>query len=245
MRAVRTVDHFSVSVDAFHEREVPRADVFRLLRVVMAAGIPVSLHAVGTGPADPYLADLTAQIRRVFGGQVPMLVNTVRAVGRAAGWAGARPVAADPGQVLPCAMAAWPVVAHDGVVLACCNQEVVDRRPAPAHLTLGHIARDGWPTIRSRALSSPMLRMIRTVGPLQILERFGADRQPPEHGYCRTCHGLAAPSNALERLAGGPVGELLDRRAARVQYDAGPVAFVRRYGCARYAELVAPSKRPA
>lgn len=40
------------------------------------------------------------------------------------------------------------------------------------------------------------------------------------------------------RDASGPVGELLDREAARMQRDAGPVALLRRYGCAPYADLV-------
>lgn len=140
LRAITAVDHFSASIDAFHEREVARADVLRALATVLDAGIPVSLHITGTGPDDPYLADLTGEVRRTFGDTVPMLVNEVRAVGRAAAWADparvtatATPGAAmeSAGGPLPCAMAAWPVVAADGTVLACCNQETVDRRPPP------------------------------------------------------------------------------------------------------------------
>jgi hypothetical protein len=246
LRAIRGVDHFSVSTDAFHEREVPREDVFRLLRTVLGIGVAVSLHAVGTGPDDPYLADLVTGVRRAFGDGMPMLVNTLRPVGRAAAWAAAHPPAPDHGQVLPCSMAAWPVVAHDGTVLACCNQEAVDRRPAPAHLRLGHIATDDWAIIRDRARSSPMLRMVRAVGPVHLLARYAEQRAGPGgHGYCGTCHRLGNHPEVLDsvaRVAAGPAGELLDRTAARVQVAAGPVALVRRHGCAPFADLVAPGR---
>jgi hypothetical protein len=240
LRAIRAVDHFSVSVDVFHERQVPRADVFRLLRRVLDDGVPVSLHVVGTGPDDPYLADVIAGSRRVFGDRVPMLVNTIRSVGRAAAWAAARPAAPDRQRVLPCAMAAWPVVAHDGTVLACCNQDTVDRRPVPEHLRLGHVATDDWAGVRGRALSSPVLRMVRATGPTYLLARYGRP-DAPDHGYCGGCRRLGEHPEVIESartVASGAAGELLDREAARIQFEAGPVALVRRHGCARYADLV-------
>lgn len=235
MDAVEAVDHFSVSLDAFHEREVSRTDVFALLRRVLDAGVPVSVHAVGSGPDDPYLADLAAQIRRVFAARVPMLVNTVRAVGRAASWAAARAQAADPREPRPCSMAAWPAVAFDGTVVACCNQETVDRRPVPGHLRLGHVSVDAWPDIRARALGSPALRMIRTVGPAYLRPRpAGTD-----HGYCQGCR-LLGGDPAPARAVPGPAWGLLDRYVADTQVEAGPVAVIRRHGCAAYAESVSP-----
>ena len=242
LRAVRAVDHFSVSVDAFHERQVPRADVFRTLRQVLDCGIPVSIHATGRGPDDPYLADLVAATRRSFGDKVPMLVNTVRSFGRAAEWLAATATPVDGRRVLPCAMAAWPVVAHDGAILACCNQDAVDRRPVPAHLSLGHIESDDWPTVLRRTLSSPVLRMIRATGPAYLIARYG--EPTADHGYCDSCRRLGdRPEvvDAVQAVASGPVGALLDRQAALMQYKSGPVAFVRRHGCARYADLVAPA----
>ncbi|MCX4993674.1 radical SAM protein [Streptomyces sp. NBC_00568] len=240
--AISAVDHFSASLDTFHEREISRAEVFGAVRKVLDSGVPASFHLTGSGPDDPYLADVTADIRRTFGDQVPMLVNEVRAVGRAAGWAaaGAMPTAAGPG-VLPCAMAAWPVVAFDGTVVACCNQDVVDRRPVPAHLRLGHVASDDWAAIRARALGSPVLRMIRTTGPGHLYARYGTEPKVPEH-HCTACRRLGerpALSEAVARAGAGPVGELLDREASRLQAQAGPVALVRRWGCAPYAPLVA------
>lgn len=285
--AIAAVDHFSASLDAHHEREVPREAVLRAVRTVLDGGTPVSFHLTGTGADDPYLADVTAAVRRAFGDEVPMLVNRTRAVGRAAAWAGPATVTAaaavastsaataasasasvgpafrgagpgpdrgqepDPGRALPCAMAAWPVIAPDGTVLACCNQDVVDRRPTPAHLRLGHIATDRWPDVRARALASPVLRMVRTVGPLHLAARHGAEPAagPGAGGYCASCRALAGRPDLLaaaERDAAGPVGALLDAQAGRMQHEAGAVALVRRHGCAPYADLVAlPSRSPA
>lgn len=241
MRAIKAVDHFSASLDAYHEREVPRSDVFRVIREVLDWGIPASFHLTGTGPDDPYLADVTAAIRREFADRVPMLVNEVRPVGRAAAWAAVgaahRP---QEGRVLPCAMAAWPVVAFDGAVLACCNQHTVDRRPVPAHLLLGHIAVDDWATVRRRSLSSPMLRMVRAVGPAHLYGRYAPGSC--ESGYCTGCRSLSEHPGVVAgtaRDASGPVGALLDQEATRMQAAAGPVELLRRYGCAPYAELVA------
>lgn len=239
--AVAAVDHFSASIDAYHEREVPRADVFRAVRRVLAAGTAASFHITGSGPDDPYLADVTADIRRTFNDRVPMLVNTVRAVGRAAAWAGATRTIAKATAPSPCAMAAWPVVAFDGTVLACCNQDVVDRRPAPAHLRLGHIGSDDWPAIRDRVGTSPVLRMLRSVGPTHLYERYAANPAPAP-GYCAGCRALDGDPvvmAATRRAGEGAVGALLDREAVRRQTAAGPVALVRRHGCAPYAELVA------
>ncbi|WP_329454392.1 radical SAM protein [Streptomyces sp. NBC_01497] len=242
-RAIAAVDHFSVSLDAFHEREISRRAVFRLIRGVQDAGGAVSFHLVGSGPDDPYLADVTSDIRRTFDDRVPMLVNSLRQVGRAASWATARAVDPDPWRALPCSMAAWPVVAADGTVLACCNQHVVDRRPSPEHLTLGHVTRDTWSSVRARALSSPALRMIRTVGPAHLRARFATAPEgaaPP--GYCAGCRTLGDHPEVLDAaasFASGPLGELLDGQAARAQTEAGPVALVRRHGCAPYADLVA------
>ncbi|WP_405014907.1 radical SAM protein [Kitasatospora sp. NBC_01539] len=238
MRAITAADHFSASLDAHHEREVARADVFTAVRRILDAGVPASFHLTGTGPDDPYLAGLVADIRAAFADRVPMLVNDVRPVGRAASWAGAttRP---DGGAAVPCPMAAWPTVAFDGTVVACCNQRAVDARPVPAHLLLGHVAEDDWGTVRRRSLTSPVLRMLRVVGPGHLRARYAPDA--PDRGYCATCRTLSDRPAVLAGAArdgAGPVGELLDRHSAQTQRAAGPAAFVRRHGTSAYADLV-------
>jgi pyruvate-formate lyase-activating enzyme len=243
-RAVRAVDHCSVSVDAYHERQVGRSDVFRWLRRLLDAGVAVSLHVVADSPDDPYPAGLARDTRRALGRHVPMLVNQIRPVGRAAGWATAQPTTSD-GGVAPCAMAAWPVVAADGAILACCHQDTVDRRPVPDHLLLGHLRTDDWPTVRHRSTASPVLRLVRAAGPVHLLARFDPRRATPAGvggaTYCQTCRRLGEHPDALARaraFAGGPTGALLDRYAAETQQAAGPRAFLRRHGCGRYAHLV-------
>ncbi|MFB7916694.1 radical SAM protein [Streptomyces sp. NPDC056061] len=242
-RAVSALDHFSASLDLPHEREVPRAAVFRAVREIRELGVAVSFHLTGTGRDDAYLADVTADIDRSFGGTVPSLVNEVRPFGRAASWARPARTVPDDAGALPCAMAAWPVVAFDGTVLACCNQDTVDRRPAPPHLRLGHVEEDDWAAVRARSLGSPLLRLVRTVGPAHLRSRWSPGT--PAGSYCGDCHrlgelpGVVAAAGAV---ATGAAGALLDLTAARRQHAQGPEALVRRHGCAAYADLVtAPS----
>ncbi|WP_371623529.1 radical SAM protein [Streptomyces sp. NBC_01116] len=239
LRAIRSVDHFSASLDVHHEREVPRADVFRALHRIRDEGVAVSFHLTGTGASDPYLADITRAVDQEFAGRVPCLVNEVRPFGRAASWARAARTGPDPAAASPCSMAAWPVVAFDGRVLACCNQDTVDKRPVPAHLDLGHIGVDDWATVRGRALESPMLRMLRTVGPTHLAARYGSGAGAGS--YCDGCRALgddeAAAAGALA-VAGGAAGELLDLTAAVRGSREGAQGVVRRHGCAAYAPLV-------
>ncbi|WP_399131987.1 radical SAM protein [Streptomyces sp. ITFR-16] len=227
MRALRHIDHFSASIDVFHEREVPRAAAFRAVHRIMESGIEVSFHAVGRSADDPYLTDITASIRAEFRDRAAVLVNHVRPAGRAASWATARQVPPEgTGQrPAPCAMAAWPVVAFDGTVTACCNQRVVDARPVPDHLRLGHIAVDDWQAIRRRCQDSPVLRTIRTAGA----------------GSCADCRSLArrpAELDAAERAGSRPAAGAMDTLGARLQRDAGAAALLRRYGSGPYAPLV-------
>ncbi|MBV7668827.1 radical SAM protein [Streptomyces halstedii] len=246
LRAITAVDHFSASLDVHHEREVGRSDVFRALHRIREAGVAVSFHLTGTGPSDPYLADITRAVEAEFGGQVPSLVNEVRPFGRAASWARPARTGPAPDAVSPCSMAAWPVVAFDGTVLACCNQDTVDLRPVPDHLYLGHIATDDWAAVRRRALESPVLRMIRTVGPVHLAARSGA---PPRDGsYCDGCRALGGDARVAagaRAVASGATGALLDLAAARRGAAGGPQGVVRRHGCAAYAPLVVAGPAPA
>lgn len=237
-RALLACDHVSFSLDAYHEQEVPRAGVFGCLRSLLDAGRNVSLHLVGHGPDDRYLADLTSDVLATFGACVPMLVSELRPVGRAASWLNAQPVVLD-ARPRPCSLAAWPVIAFDGTVLACCNQRVVDARPVPEHLRLGHLDIDDWPTVRHRLTRSPMLRMVRTSGPLHLQARFGSGVGCA--GYCQSCRQLSEDPAVLAGaalVAAGPAGELLDREVGLLQHRAGAASLVRRYGSSRYADLV-------
>ena len=85
-RAIDALDHFSCSLDVFHEREVDRHDVYRALDTLLSEGKDVSMHLVGLNADDPYLVERTEEIRERFDDRVPMLVNAVNGYGRAAEW---------------------------------------------------------------------------------------------------------------------------------------------------------------
>ena len=104
-RAIDALDHFSVSLDVFHEREVRREDVYRVLSTLLEEGKDVSVHLVGLKADDPYLVERSEEVHQVFDGRVPMLVNDVNSVGRAAQWL-------EPREELPSTMDAGPVHAR-------------------------------------------------------------------------------------------------------------------------------------
>jgi hypothetical protein len=239
-RAIDALDHFSASMDMFHEREVPRADVYRALETLLSEGKDVSIHLVGVDADDPYLATVTDEVIERFDGRVPMLVNVVNPmVGRARDWA-EQPVfigtpRAEPN---PCTLAFWPVLAFDGTIVACGNDDVVDG-PAPAHLRLGHADVDTWSAIRERCISSSMMRGIRTFGPQYLAEHAGVRRSCT--GYCATCQQLSdhdAVGDQIVELMARPNSRVIEEHALAIQHHAGPVAFIQRYGLDRYAELV-------
>lgn len=239
-RAIDALDHFSASVDVFHEQEVPRRNVFRALDTLLADGHDVSLHIVGLDTDDPYLAEITEEVCRVFGEQVPMLVNGVTARGRAAQWLeGAAPDLGHQIEPDPCTLAAWPVVAYDGTVVACGNDDVVEG-PAPPHLVLGHAQVDGWPVIRSRCLTSSVVRAVRTFGPEYVNERYGSGAVTCD-GMCSTCQNLSRDVTLeaqLDEVMNRRPMAALERQVVDLQHETGAESFIRRFALPRYADLI-------
>ncbi|MEV4612770.1 radical SAM protein [Kitasatospora sp. NPDC049258] len=237
-RAVTGLDHFAASLDAQHEREVGRARVFAALDAVLALVPAASLHITALpGPGGrSYLDALVAEVRRRYGARLPMLVSAVQPTGRAMALLPVRAPAQDGGG--PCEFAHWPLVDQDGTVYACTRQSLL-RGGGPAHLVLGHAARDSWRTISDRALGDPLLRSVRTIGPVATRERHGpADGCTPD--ACRSCLGLTAATaaGAAERLA-DPAGRRMERAVLALTAARSP----RRLALARgalpgYAELV-------
>jgi pyruvate-formate lyase-activating enzyme len=181
--ALGQVDHLTASIDSFHEREVPRERVFAVMAQLLERGVGLSVQTVATGPSDRYVLRLIADVRKQFHDRVPVLVAPLQPIGRGRDLAGAISAWSD-GTDLPggCTMAAWPVVAPDGHVVACCNQSVVEG-PAPRHLAVGHV-RQGWPRIRAETLQRTALRGIRVFGPMWLAPRRCL-------GYCDTCRTLS------------------------------------------------------
>lgn len=253
--ALLAVDHVVASQDVFHEVQVPRAAAFATMRTLVEAGQDVSFQVVGEGPDDPYLADVTGQIRRDFDDAVPALVAQLGAVGRGRDlpWAERRPVRvrhfderlAEPPAPAPCTVAAWPVVTFDGSIVACCQQEVVDG-PAPRHLRLGRAPDDGWPKVAGLVRQRAALRALRTVGPEVLVHEAGG--RPSRDGYCGTCASMASDrrvDSVVDELVGRPSFGLMESTIGQMQVAAGPQTFARRYGIADYAHMLMLGLRPA
>lgn len=252
--ALRSVDHVAVSVDAWHEAQVPRRRVFDALHRLLRTGSDVSLQITGQGDDDPYLGRLTEQVRAEFEDRVPMLVGTVRPYGRARTLPGSRgpqisagrpssrgraPRGDEPPRPLPCTMAAWPVIGPDGTVTACGNQAVVDHAPLPGHLRLGHLLTDDWRSLSARCRTAPLLWALRTVGP-EVVASQGPGHRAAD-GYCHTCWQLdkdPAAAALAARLSLRPGATTVAAQVMALQQEGGAVAFVRRYGSSRYAGLV-------
>ena len=189
--ALKDVSHVTASIDEYHEREIPRAAVFRALDRIRAMGIDVSIQVCTPDFDGLYLKSIIADVRAHFNDTVPMLVVGLNAVGRGGELT---PIAnAIPRLrrlMSPCAMATWPVIASNGAIFGCCSQSVVDSDNA-GHLHLGNIATTTWPQVQSRIKELSHLKVIRTYGPLKLAELLGV---PLCDGYCSTCISL---SNAI------------------------------------------------
>jgi organic radical activating enzyme len=239
-RAIGSVDHFSASLDEFHEREVSRWDVFRALHEIRDLVPAMSLQLCGRHAEDPYLLGLIADVRREFSDEVPMMVTVVGRAGRAREWLDEpAPTAPQPGDdvLAPCFSLSWPLVHYDGAVFACSFQELV-ARTRPAHLVLGNAATDPWPVLYERLRRRRMLHGIRVFGPLELRRRFGGGSGD---GYCETCVRFsddAALSAEVEEYFDSPAGRGLELASRQLVEGADPEAFPALHGTPRYAGLV-------
>jgi organic radical activating enzyme len=242
---IRAVDHLTASLDVYHEEQVPRSAVFRVIHELLERGQAASFCVVGLAEHDPYLLDITDAIRREFDDRVPMLVNLVGAVGRAREWLEEAPKAPLTPEPVPCDMAAWPVVGYDGTVVACCNQTAIDG-PTPAHLRIGQAGVDAWSEVRQHYLGSATLRAIRTFGPLYVADQY-SDGSVTCDGYCGTCLRLSdAPviAERLEPIMARPVMRVLENEVTLLQQERfvgrhAPPAFI------HLAQLGAPASKEA
>jgi hypothetical protein len=244
-RAVASVDHFTASLDEFHEREVSRREVFRALHEIRDLVPDVSLQLCGLDHEDPYLLGLIADVRREFCDEVPMLVDIVGRAGRARDWLAepARPAVTQPAghRPMPCLMASWPLVHYDGSVFACCSQEIVARN-RPAHLVLGNAATDPWPVLYERLRRRRMLHGIRVLGPQALRRRFAPDgTEGDAGGYCATCVRLSDDADLIaevDRYFAAPAGQALVLASRQLTTNADVTAFPAIYGSPRHADLV-------
>ena len=224
--AIAAVDHFAVSLDVFHERQVPRQATLAVLRSALERGQDVSIQTVGRGADDPYLADVTAHVRREFGDRVPMLVGYLGASGRIQPRSLPPDHPADVSLLMeaeepsPCDMATWPVVTFNGTIAGCCNQQVVDG-PVPQHLALGVGATTPWSDVAERVRHAAMLRALRLYGPQYLARRFGGDGTL-RPGYCDSCLRLSDDPHLrarVEEAMSPPRLHVLEQQVAKVRRD--------------------------
>jgi hypothetical protein len=209
--ALGLVDHITISLDQYHEREVPRSAVFQVAESLLRRGIEVSFQIVGWSEKDPYLKVTTDAIVAAFGDRIPALIVPIGAMGRGSSLFDQN-CTEEPPLDEPCISATWPVVTYDGTIVACCSQDVVDR-PRPPHLTIGHAATDDWETVRERMLSRTALRAIRIFGPVAVARKLDPDDKCD--GYCSNCTNLSAKPE-LERVAGEMVSGAAVRSLERI-----------------------------
>jgi hypothetical protein len=242
--AIAELDHLAVSVDRWHEPEVPRRAVVAYLAELLDAGIDVSVQLTGDGEDDPYLAEAIEDIRTRLDDRVPMFVGLLGPGGRAADWMPPRTPPDSPPVAYGCDAASWPVVGFDGRVVACCNQDAVDG-PTPPHLLLGHAAHDPWPVLQERALQRAALRAIRTYGPRWLAEQSGHGCSA---GVCDSCHLLAETPDLegrMRMLLDSPAGLLAESVAASRPDGPAAVASAAALGIPAYAELGLLGLEPA
>ncbi len=238
--AIKAVDHFSASIDAFHEREVPRANVFRVLDTLLNEGKHISLHIAGKQGDDPYLEEIIQDVLQRFNGVVPMLINVISPFGRAKKWLNQEVATSESQRKItaePCSMAAWPVVGFDGTIVGCGNDEAITTKPK--HLILGHANTDSWSTIQRR-LNSHTMRAIRLFGPEYIASRYKKTGSACG-GYCQTCMKLSNEDTLelqIEEVMNKDSTKILENNVMEMQKEAGAIAFAKSHGIPRYADLV-------
>ena len=238
--AIDAVDHFSVSMDEFHEREVPRSNVFNVVRKLLDHGKHLSIHIAGRDENDTYPDQLTVAIRQIFGDRVPMLVNTLSPFGRAKTFMLPAISKTQTKHIAnPCTMAAWPVVGFDGIVAACGNDNLIGC--VPSHLKLGDIRVDDWQNIKTRCETRSISMALRTYGPEYIQHHFGKPTPAYGTGYCNTCIQLRNEfdiEDAVDEHMQKVGSKALSNAVVGLQVEMGAVEFAKRYGHPRFAELV-------
>jgi len=246
-QTIAMVDHFTASLDIFHEQQVSRSAVLRVLRTFVDRGQDVSIQIAGLNENDAYLRAATNNIREYFADQVPMLVTYIKPIGRGKQWLSAQQITKRKHQSIatpvvevspsPCAVASWPVVTFNGSIVGCCNQDLVDDvdgEIAP-HLQFGHVATSDWPSVHERYLHSTLMRAIRIFGPEYTMSQYGSGKETCD-GYCSTCFKLSRDSEIpthLQPLLARPTMQFVEEKIIQLQRE----HFVANYGASFYADL--------
>lgn len=236
-KTLETMDFVTVSVDSWHEEEVPRERSFACFEQMLERGMSVGLQATGRDENDPYLQALIPNVQERFGDQIGIYVALLKPTGRALALIDPlSPVQHDPDDGRPapqgCGGLSWPVFGFgDHVANACCNQEAMDTRPDHLNLPLD------WQQITRSLQNDPVLRVINVLGP-RVLAYEHDGTQSPDQDYCTKCQSLANRENLNQTAAtilARSSWPILEAVTSALRVEAGdPTLGQRKY--ANYAE---------
>lgn len=194
--ALDQIDFITISMDRWHQQEVPRDGVFRCIQRLLDDGASVGVQATGVGHDDPHLGQLLDDIEEQFDQKVGVYVGLLKPAGRGrALMARLEGSEDDPGRIPQpqgCGGLSWPVFGFGQEYLnACCNQEAIDERTDHLRLPMS------WPELVATLRSDPILRVINTVGPRVLSHKLDQNARF-DLDYCATCRQLAGKPGLRE-----------------------------------------------
>lgn len=190
-KAIRQLDHLSISIDYYHEKQIGRKKIFDTLDRVLKLGPDISVSTTGINGDDPYLKNLLEDLKQKFGNTISVYVSYIEPVGRASQLVNITSNDHSDykdGYFYGCKRCSWPVISFNGDIVACCNPDVVNKK-YPNHLFLGNICDMKWKDIREKVLTSNILKAIRTIGP-KTISKDVLKMKPAS--YCDTCFDLSS-----------------------------------------------------
>lgn len=216
--ALRCIDFITVSIDRWHESEVPRESSFQAIQRLLDDGLSVGLQVTIESPEDPYLGELVEAVEQRFQHSVGVFVAILKPAGRGASLVG-RPNSPQRGErhgPVPqaCGGLSWPVFGFtDRQANACCNQLAID-------LKASHLSLPGtWPDLVARITHDPVLRVIQTLGPRVLADEID-DGISAANDHCGTCLSLRDRSElheAADRILHRPSWEIAEVMASEMR----------------------------
>jgi hypothetical protein len=191
---LQNIDTLLIGVDTFHSERIPRDAVVSALRAAHAGGCWVVLQALDlpVGPASPHVELAEAIALEAFGEEWRRAAEIMPIPPIAAGRAsmdGRFSKATRPGA---CGLAHGPILRHDGTLTACCNERVVlGAGPAALRTEVG----DDVPSALARLEAAPLVRMVRSLPPnevLELAESMTGVPSPTSQDTCSACWALGA-----------------------------------------------------
>ncbi len=206
-----------LSTDVYHEEFVPLRFLRNATESAASLNIDVAFQIVDDAPDDSQFID---KFEREVGfdlvGPDQIYITPLTMVGRAAKELGSEGTTsdADVEQVpdIPCVWLGTPWLHENGVLCACPNLDVLQRRNHP--LQIGNLTHDDFESVSAQANTDLYIQALRVFGPRWVVENLPVERWGWERSefrgqtICDLCHSLAAtpelPNQLRRELAGSP-----------------------------------------